>query len=261
MSETKPRGRRDRRPGRPSGGARSRTSSSACPFITRTMTPFEVLSEEGLATDRAQRRHDPRDRSASTSARRPEALRDARRTAARGRRRARAVPARPGPHGSSRRPRRASSSSTRATRRTTCRSAARTPCSRRRTGRRSSATSTGPALRHDRGLPQLREARVHDAVPASLRRHGLRAGRPAGEQAALRHGVRAHAVLGQAVHGLGHAPAARAGHGRHGADPVRRRRARGAPVRDEPDQRELARSCGTRRCSAPRAPTPRRTRP
>ena len=78
-----------------------------------------------------------------------------------------------------------------------------------------------PPLRHDRGLPQLREAHVHDAVPAPLGRHGVRARRPAGQQAALRHGLRAHALLGQALHGLGHAPQAGAGHGRDGADPVR----------------------------------------
>ena len=44
-----------------------------------------------------------------------------------------------------------------------------------------------------------------DAVPAPLGRHGLRAGRPAGQQAPLRHGLCAHALLRQAVHGLGHA--------------------------------------------------------
>ena len=70
-----------------------------------------------------------------------------------------------------------------------------------------------PSLRHDRGLPQLREARVLLAVPAPLRRHRVRAGRPAGEQAALRHGVRAHALLRPPVHGLGDPSATRAGHG------------------------------------------------
>ena len=60
-------------------------------------------------------------------------------------------------------------------------------------------------------------------VPAPLGRHRVRAGRPAGQQAPLRHGVRPHAVLGQAVHGLGHPSATRRGHRRHGADPVRRR--------------------------------------
>ena len=70
-----------------------RTRPTAIPYITRTMTPFEVLTEEGLETDRAQRRHDPR-------AGRHRVPRRARRAAAaegRGRRRrgrARPVPAR-----------------------------------------------------------------------------------------------------------------------------------------------------------------------
>ena len=59
-------------------------------------------------------------------------------------------------------------------------------------------------LRDDRGLPQLRQADLPDAVSAPLGRHGLRAGRPARQQAALRDGLRAHALLGQGVHGLGH---------------------------------------------------------
>ena len=42
------------------------------------------------------------------------------------------------------------------------------------------------------------------AVPAPLRRHGVRAGRRTGQQAAPRHGVRPPPVQRQAVHGLGH---------------------------------------------------------
>ena len=67
-----------------------------------------------------------------------------------------------------------------------------------------------PPLRDDRGLPQLREARLRLAVAPPLGRHRLRAGRPARQQAPLRHGLRAHPLLGQAVHGLGHAARARA---------------------------------------------------
>ena len=43
------------------------------------------------------------------------------------------------------------------------------------------------------------------------------------EQAALRHGLRPPALFGQAVHGLRHPSGARPGHGRDGADRVRRR--------------------------------------
>ena len=61
----------------------------------------------------------------------------------------------------------------------------------------------GAPLRADRGLPQLREARLRVDLAAPLRRHHLRAGRPAGQQAALRHGLQPHEVQRQAVHGLG----------------------------------------------------------
>ena len=115
-------------------------------------------------------------------------------------------------------------------------------------------------LRHDRGLPQHREDVVRHAVPAPLGRHGLRARRPAGEQAPLRHGLRAHALLGQALHGLGHAPATGAGHGRHGADPLRARTTLEDHASSSASSTRTRRSCGTRRCSAPRRPTPRRTR-
>ena len=38
-----------RRPGRPPGRARRARTPSSVPFLTRTLTPFEVLGEEGLA--------------------------------------------------------------------------------------------------------------------------------------------------------------------------------------------------------------------
>ena len=211
MSDQAPEGRRRTtaavaaRDGRPRGctpsPSGSRSSRARC-------TPFEVLTEEGLETDRAQRRHDPgagRDR-VPRGAGRARAVQGSR---GRCGRRARAVPARalpaagagdraPGVHAV-----RAQPCEQRADRRHRHRARARVRLAvRARPGRR-------PSVRHDRGLPELREARVHLAVPAPLGRHGVRAGRPAGEQAALRHGVRAHAVLRQAVHGLGHASAAR----------------------------------------------------
>ena len=48
----------------------------------------------------------------------------------------------------------------------------------------------GRRYAHHRGFPQFREARLHVAGDAPFRRHGLRAGRSAGEQAASRHGLR-----------------------------------------------------------------------
>ena len=101
-----------------------------------------------------------------------------------------------------------------------------------------------PPLRHDRGLPQLREARLRLAVAPPLGRHRLRAGRRAGQQASLRHGLRAPALLGQAVHGLGHAARARPRHGRDGADRLRPRLRRRAHRRLQPDQRQLAARVG-----------------
>ena len=65
-----------------------------------------------------------------------------------------------------------------------------------------------PPLRDDRGLPQLREAHLPEPEPPPLRRHGLRAGGPAGQQAPPGHGLRPHPVLRQAVHGLRDPPVA-----------------------------------------------------
>ena len=97
-----------------------------------------------------------------------------------------------------------SSRSTRATRRAACRSAVTHTVF---------APAYGPPFVTDleRGRRYGTLADFHNfvklaylaPVAAPLRRHGLRAGRRAGQQAAPRHGVRAHALLGQAVHGLG----------------------------------------------------------
>ena len=203
-------------------------SSTASRIITRTLPPFEVLTEEGLDDRSSRTPTRSSSRSGSTSATRPTRTQlFARRR--RGRARASACASRAGCAGSSSRRRRRerftqyarNPREQRRDRRHAHRARPRVRLAvRPRPGRRS-------PLRHDRGLPELREARLHGAVPASLGRHRVRARRPAGQQAALRHGLRAHAVLGQAVHGLGHPPAARAGHGRHGADPVRRRLPRG----------------------------------
>ena len=117
-----------------------------------------------------------------------------------------------------------------------------------------------PALRDDRGLPQLREADVHQPDAPPRRRDAVRAGRPAGQQAPLRHGLQPHPVLGPGVHGLGHASEPGPGLGRHGAHRVRRR-GHGARARDHgPGQRQLARCRGTSTCSARPRSTPRPTR-
>ena len=50
-------------------------------------------------------------------------------------------------------------------------------------------------LRHDRGFPQFREARLYGAVDPSFGRHGVRAGRRAGQQAPPRHGLCAHHAI------------------------------------------------------------------
>ena len=80
-----------------------------------------------------------------------------------------------------------------------------------------------PPLRAARGLPQLRQARLHGELAAPLGRHDLRAGRPAGQQAPPRHGVQPRQVQRQAVHGLGHGARARSRQRRTGEDRVRRR--------------------------------------
>ena len=54
---------------------------------------------------------------------------------------------------------------------------------------------SGPPLRHDRGLPQFREARLCEPVHAPFGRHGVRAGRPAGQQAPSRNELCAHALV------------------------------------------------------------------
>ncbi len=198
----------------------------------------------GPLADRGERRHDPRagrDR-LPRHARRARALARRRR---RHRRRARALPARARADSSSRRRAPAHVHAGRAE-----------PREQRRHRRREHGLRARvrlavrprprqrPPLRDDRGLPQLREADVPDAVAAPLGRHRLRAGRPAGQQAALRHGLRAHALVGQAVHGLGHPPGAGARHGRDGPDPLRRGLPRGEHRRRSPDQRELAARLG-----------------
>ena len=156
----------DDSPRRRSGGRAARQAARLAahvehvPFLTRTLAPFEVLDEEGLVAHRAQRRHDP-------PGGRPRVPRRPRRAA-------------PVPRGRRRR-RRASASASRAG---MCRAdrpgdrAAPVHAVRAQPGaqRRDRRDAHGlrpelrlavrprprrrPPLRHDRGLPQLREARL-----------------------------------------------------------------------------------------------------
>ena len=91
---------------------------------------------------------------------------------------------------------------------------------------------------------QFREARLSLAVHPSFRRHGLRAGRSARQQAAFRDGLCAYEIFGQAVHGLGDQARARRGHGAHVRDPVRRGVRAGQHGLHQPHQRQFAAGLG-----------------
>ena len=213
------------------------------PFLTRKLAPFEVLGEEGLAL--IEQNADTILEEVGVEFRGDaEALRLLARGRRRRRRRPRPLPARDVPadrpgdraapvhpvrpeHGAQRRDRRDAHGL-----RPELRLAVRARPRRR------------PALRHDRGLPQLREADLHVAVPASLGRDGLRAGRRAGQQAPPRHGLFAHPLQRQAVHGLGHGAGTGARHGRDGPPDVRRGVPRGPHGHHQPDQRQLAARLG-----------------
>ena len=217
--------RRSRRPGRPPRRSGRTRSSSHEPFLTRAIAPYEVLGEEGLAllewnadTILQEVGIDFRDD--------PDCARDAEGGRRRRRRRAGPLPARavppdhPGDRAARLDPVRAQPGAERHPRRP-----AHGPRAELRLALRHGPRPR-PALRHDRGLPQLREADLRVALAASQRRHGLRARRPAREQAALRHGLFAHPLVGQAVHGLRDAAEPRAGQRGHGADRVQRASAR-----------------------------------
>ena len=80
----------------------------------------------------------------------------------------------------------------------------------------------GPPLRHDRGFPQLREAGAVLALAAPFRRHDLRAGRRAGQQAPSRHGLQPYQLFRPRLHGLGDGGEPGRGFDRHGAHRLRR---------------------------------------
>ena len=104
---------------------------------------------------------------------------------------------------SSRRARRRNSSSTRATR--PARSDRR-PCHRVFAGLRLAICSRRrprPPQRHPSRLPEFRKLTYMSPVATSFGRHRLRANRPSCQQAAPRHALCAHDLVGQTVHGIG----------------------------------------------------------
>ena len=249
-----PEGRRGREARR---AARVQRSGVSIPYITRNLPAHRDPDGRGSGDHRAQCRNgSPGDRNRvprpSSGARPPEGRR------LRRARRARALPARTG----------ASARRDRAVGIRPARPQLRAQRSHRRqvdgvrAGLRPALRPRprqGPALRHDRGFPELREARLYEPLHAPFGGHGVRAGRRAGQQAAPRHGLRAHALFRQAVHGVGHRPRARPGHGRHGGDPVRTGLHPEQHRRHEPDQRELADGVGlddARRCRGLRGQQP-----
>ena len=241
MTDTTPRLRTGGRAGRQA--ARASHHIERVPFLTRTLKPFEVLDEEGLAIDRGERRHDPRGGRARVPRRpgRARAFRDAGADVQGERVRF--------PRGMCRQivqataPREFTQYARNEANSVQIGGTAHRPrpelrlAVRPRPGQR-------PALRHDRGLPELREARLHAPAPPPQRRDGLRAGRRAGQQAPPRHGLFAHPLQRQAVHGLGDRAGAGARHRRDGADHVRRRLPRGPRGDPVADQRQLAARLG-----------------
>ena len=234
---------------RRSGGRAARqalrlaTHAEHVPYLTRKLAPFEVLGEEGLVAHRAQRRHDPRG-GRHRVPRRPRGAAAAPRCRRRRRRRPRPLPARdvppdrPGDRAAPVHPVRPQPGAQRRDRRDAHRLRPELRLAVRARPRQR------PALRHDRGLPQLREAGLRLALHPSLGRDGVRAGRRAGQQAPPRHGLFAHPLQRQAVHGLGHRPGTGARHGRDGAPDLRRRLPRGPHGHPVADQRELAAGLG-----------------
>ena len=228
------------------------------PFLTRKLAPVRGPRRGGPVAHRAQRRHDPpggrprvpgRSRCAA-----PVRRRRRRRPGRAGPLPARDVPPdRPGDGAARVHPVRPQPGQQRRDRRPEHRLRPELRLAvRARPGQR-------PALRDDRGLPQLREAGLLEPAHAPLRRDDLRAGRRARQQAPPGHGLQPHPLLGQAVHGLGHRARAGARHGRDGQARLRRRVRRQPRGDPQPDQRQLAARLG--RDDARRGPGLRRDQP
>ena len=239
LRDPQPRGRTDDRstaPRQRTGGrdarraaARSTPHVAREPFLTRTLAPFEVLGEEGLAIIEHERRHDPRGGRARVPRRRrraPRCFQDAGADVQGERVRF--------PRGLARQlvqataPRQFTQYARNEANNVEIGGDAHGPRPELRLAVRPRPRQR-PALRHDRGLPELREARVHEPAPPPQRRDGLRAGRRAGQQAPPRHGLFPHPLQRQAVHGLRHRAGAGPRHRRDGADRVRGGLPRDAP--------------------------------
>ena len=218
----------------PARRSASRAHAEHVPFLTRTLAPFEVLDEEGLSL--IEHNADTILEEVGLEFRGdPDALRLLRDAGADVDGRAGPLPARDVPLRSSRRPRRASSPSTRATRRATSRSAGCTRSSRPNYG--------SPFVRDlDRGrrygtIEDFRNFVKLTYLSPHLHHSGGTVCEPVDVPVNKRHldMVYSHIRYSrQAVHGLGHGTRARARHGRDGA------RSRSAPTT----------STTTRSCSA-----------
>ena len=200
----------ERRPRRPAGRAPPRARRA------RAVPDPDARRRSRSSTRRASRSSSTTPtrssrRSASSSAATPTRSRLFREAGADVDGRAGPLPARACAARSSRRPRRASSPSTRATPSATSRSAARTRCSRRTTARRSSTTSTTAGATAT--IEDFRNFVKLTYLSPYLHHSGGTVCEPVdvpGQQAPPRHGLRAHPLQRQAVHGLGHGPGARA---------------------------------------------------
>ena len=123
-----------------------------------------------------------------------------------------------------------------------------------------------PALRHDRGFPQFREARLHFARSCTIPAARCASRSTCRSTSATRHGLRAHALQRQAVHGLGHASRPRAPirwRWRRSCSATITRSRTGRPKHghDQPDQRQLAAGVGRHHAGRAEGLCARPTRP